>query len=240
MPSQYRNAFEEVSNRLNLDVNPFVRKLIEGQENGKISAIQGPIIAEWKGRWREKIAAHYGLPADSFQELILEIGCHKGKTLIEMAEKRPKTAFVGLDITFKRVVTSAERASKRNLKNLFTALASAKQLTEIFDEGEISGVVAFFPDPWTKKKSQNHHQLFSEDFIATLTTRMRPGGFFWFKSDSLSYFESVKRHCQQTGLVTPEKRQGIYAETYQSSFEKRFTAMKIPHFEGVWVNPPVH
>ena len=50
--------------------------------------------------------------------LIVEIGSHMGDVMCEMANNHPDKAFVGLDITFKRVVTLAEKAKKKSQQYL--------------------------------------------------------------------------------------------------------------------------
>ena len=67
-----------------------------------------------------------------------------GKTLRSLAQNHNDIDFVGMDITFKRVVTTAERTAAAELKNTFSVMANAKQLTDLFGKHEVDGFLVFF------------------------------------------------------------------------------------------------
>jgi tRNA (guanine-N7-)-methyltransferase len=238
MASQYRDAFEDLSPKLSSVTNPYVQKLLTGKDLGQLPVIFGQDLRGLRGQWRQRISDQFPSHPKPFRSLIVEIGCHKGKTLLEMAEAHPDIAFVGIDITFKRVALTAERVVKKRLQNVLVVLGSAKQFREFFAPQELSGIVAFYPDPWTKKTRQIHHQLFTQEFCLDLSDTLERNGFFWFKSDSESYFNKVSTFADAAKLIKAQAKIGIYGETYQSSFETFFAKQSLPCHEAVWVKGP--
>jgi tRNA (guanine-N7-)-methyltransferase len=154
-----------------------------------------------------------------------------------MAIAHPTSAFIGFDITFKRVVTSAERAKMTGLINTLSVYSDARAIEEIFGAESLDGVVAFFPDPWIKKKSQLKKRLFSDEFCQVLLTTLKPGGFFWFKSDSYDYFSHVEKSARIAGFSDHRADSGITTEKYSSTFEKLFFHKNLPCYEQIWKKP---
>src|SRR5690606_27439482 len=100
---------------------------------------------------------------------------------------------------FKRVVSSAEKARRRQLTNVTCAHFNAKYLDHIFAPSELEGAFIFFPDPWTKP-SHNKHRLLNPGFIKTLAQVIQPGGFVWLKTDQRPYFEESQRLFAESGF----------------------------------------
>ena len=166
-------------------------------------------------------------------KLILEIGVHNGRTMSEMAKNHSDFGFIGMDITFKRVVTSAKAAKESSCSNILSILGDARFIDEIFQDEELDAVIAFFPDPWIKKPGQTSKRLFKKDFLQMLSNKLKPNGSFWFKTDAQSYFQEVEQSLQDTSLLASEKLEFI-ADTYRSTFERKFLRKNLPIFEGVW------
>src|SRR5215217_7297447 len=116
MPMRDQELFDELPSALNLDVNPYVKELIEAtQQDTELPARYGPFLRGFQGNWqqyfvdRQKPKSERSLAPTAKPRLILEIGVHKGRSMIAMAKAHPELAFVGVDITFKRVVTTARK-----------------------------------------------------------------------------------------------------------------------------------
>src|SRR5690606_17302977 len=98
-------------------------------------------------------------------------------------------------------------------------------------------MVIFFPDPWTKKRSQTKNQLVNSEFIKKAYRSLRKGGFFWFKTDQESYFETVCQLLPQAGFLPEQPARGLPSETYTSRFEMHFQSLGQATFAGVWRKP---
>lgn len=99
-----------------------------------------------------------GLPmkvpgADSYQHVVLDLGCGKGEYTVECAAARPDTLFVGIDVDGVCVVRCAERAIAQGVTNaVFVFNEEDRDLSDFFAEGELSAVLLNFPTPFPKKK----------------------------------------------------------------------------------------
>jgi tRNA (guanine-N7-)-methyltransferase len=229
MPQRNPDPFQSRAAHLNATVNPYVAVLRDAAKDGSLPLAFGAQLEGLAGRWRSRFPS----PPD---KLVLEIGCHKGQTLLAMAKDMPATGFVGLDITYKRVVTTAQRVKAQGVPNAFLAMANARALAKLFAPGELDGVVIFFPDPWVKKARQAKHRLVDASFIAQLATVVAPGGFVWLKTDQEIYFAGAREAFTEHGaaFAATTTLAGMTDVNYTSAFEQRFHAQNLPTFAGKW------
>lgn len=227
------HIFDDVSPRLRPGINRYVGALQEKTSDTRFPALHGKALQGLKGRWLEHFAGR--CPQGSKPEkLLLEIGMHKGLSLLAMAAEQPEWAFVGMDITFKRVVVTAERIEAAGSTRICSVLGDARQSSELFAPGELAGVVVFFPDPWSKKKSQIHNRLLSPEVCQNLTTLIAPGGFFWLKTDCQSYFGDVSRYFSAHPLFVASSDVPFQLAGHQTTFESKFLRLGLPIYSGVW------
>ena len=232
MPIRYADPFRDPTDLPHPGVNPFIQKMVDGAESGKLGILYGEALRERPGRW----LASEG--SSSYEKLVVEIGCHKGDVLSSLSRAHKDTLFVGLDITFKRVVATAEKGARFGCDNLRSVLANARGLSSLFAEGELDGVVIFYPDPWTRKKRQLKNRLLDKDFLFDVYKLLKPGGFFWFKTDHAGYFHDVAKEAESCGLMLAKdvsNAHEVTKNTYVSPFEEGFTERQVPKSEGVWL-----
>lgn len=116
-------------------------------------------------------------------------------------------------------------------------MADAKEMDHVFADGELSGAVIFFPDPWIKKKSQTKKRLINAKFCAILKKVLKPNGFLWFKTDSLDYFVSTQTLLLEAGFTEGSlKQHSCFTKNYESTFERRFKEKGEPTYESVWIH----
>ncbi|MBI2601740.1 MAG: hypothetical protein HYW48_01680 [Deltaproteobacteria bacterium] len=227
MPLHNVDIFEDLPSRLDKTVNPYVNLLVGGQHDS-LPLCYGQSLKGKAGRWRETLCEKMGFPPE---KLILEIGVHKGKVIINLALDYPQWGFLGMDITFKRVVLSAEKLTRAHTKNAMILLGNARHISKVFTPGELDGAIIFFPDPWVKKKSQMRNRLLNESFCRDLSSSLKQGAFFWLKTDSEDYFRLAE--TMVTGLgFKPSAR--LFPQPYESTFEARFRSFMLPTFEEFW------
>jgi tRNA (guanine-N7-)-methyltransferase len=234
MPLKNRDPFASQLKNLNPGINPYVALMATGIEDGNLPVACGEMLKDFPGKWREKIASFYQRTTP-FKKLVVEIGCHKGHVLCKMAAEHPETAFIGIDITYKRVVGTAERAQKMGLKNVFTVLANAKAIDMIFAPSEIDGVLIFFPDPWIKKKRQAKNRLVDVDFCKNLEPLLSEQAFCWFKTDQKVYFDQAQNAFVENSFRTQSESCEITRNAYTSIFEQRFTEQNLPTYGSKWL-----
>ena len=115
MPIRIEDPFKDPTTNLKPDVNAFLDKMVEAQDSGSLPSIRPK--AKKVGNWKSSVGKAMQSEPSS---LIVEIGSHMGDVICEMAQNHQDKAFIGLDITFKRVVTVAEKAVKKELPNIFS------------------------------------------------------------------------------------------------------------------------
>lgn len=213
-------------------MNPFVGRLVEGCQTGRLQALYGPFLEGMRGHWRG-----YFKGENAPENLFVEIGCHKGLVISQMAQDCLNSGFVGLDITFKRVVETAERAQRLGLSNLVSVMANGRGLDLLFQEAEVDGFMVFFPDPWAKKKRQLKNRLLNKAFVESMKSRLKLGGFFWFKTDHKGYFDEVSEICTKLDLQPSFLNDvpKLWHKDYVTTFQKGFMDKGLPTYSGLWV-----
>ncbi len=233
MPIRKHDPFKDPLEGLSSAVNPYLELLREGSK-GALPLLYGPALAPYPGRWREHLSQAMGhVP----EELILEIGSHLGEVILQMAADHPQRAFLGLDITFKRVVKMAQKARHLTKSNLTSILANAQGLEQLFAARELDGVIIFFPDPWAKKQRQTKNRLINAQFLTTLANKMTSEGWFWFKTDCEPYFSEVLAHAKALGWREESIGTSLPTQTYTSRFERHFRDLGLATYESV-LRPP--
>ncbi len=122
--------------------------------------------------------------------LVVDIGFGRGEFLLELAEKRPAVAFLGVELSFKRVLKMARRLARTPLANVRLVEARAEEAVARLPEGSIDAAWVNFPDPWPKKR---HHRrrLLQAAFVKRLCRRLAPGGVLNVATDHVEYAEQV-------------------------------------------------
>jgi tRNA (guanine-N7-)-methyltransferase len=232
MPIKNANPFQDPLEHMRPEVNRYLSLLKDGLESGDLPLLYGPAMERLPGQWRQHFADQMG---QSPSALVLEIGSHFGEVILKMASDCPDTALIGMDITFKRVVKLAQKSQGLGQKNLLSVLCNAKALDQVFADGELDGIFIFFPDPWAQKKRQMKNRLVNQDFVKVLQRKLRPGGFFWFKSDCEPYYAAVCESFDTNLWEIDQGRQGIPSGIYTSRFERLFAEQGLPCHEFCWI-----
>jgi len=124
-------------------------------------------------------------------QLVVEIGFGRGEFLMELAEREPKTAFVGIEYSFKRVLKMARRLARTSLRNVRLVQAPAEQVVrDTLGDASVSTFWINFPDPWPKKRHFKR-RLLQRDFVALLARRLAPGGLLHVATDHPGYAEWI-------------------------------------------------
>lgn len=150
--------FRELPSSHSGEVNPYYEILKKSARDRTLPLFYGPFLEGKKGNWREEFK-------NKPKDLLLEIGCHKGSTLCQIAEDNKALGFIGIDITYKRVCETASLAVAKELQNVRSVLANGNELSYIFQEAELSGIIIFFPDPWLKKRSKRKTDSLSRNSV---------------------------------------------------------------------------
>ena len=167
-------------------------------------------------------------------DIILEVGSYYGHMLLDLSQNNPNLNFLGLDITYKRVVKTALKIQRAQLANCRVAMIDAQSFLSCMEKKEIlKGLCIFFPDPWPKDRHKKH-RLLSNKFFETVFRVLKENGFIWIKTDCCSYYkEAISTALQnnfkqdQSSHETPQEFTG---GPYTSIFEKLFVSQKKKYY----------
>lgn len=120
--------------------------------------------------------------------LHVEVGCNAGHVILEEATRRTQELFIGVDWKIKMITWAAEKAYKRNLRNLLFVRAHANRLSYLFGDSSIDTLSIFFPDPWPTL-SQHKNRWVTERRLKMVAPALKPGALLWIKTDHPEYFE---------------------------------------------------
>lgn len=171
--------------------------------------------------------------------LVLEIGFGRAELLIALAGARPERAFLGVEVSRKRVAKAARRIERHELANAKVVHATAEYLLERVLPGAcVSECWINFPDPWPKKRHWKR-RLFQPAFLARLERVLAPGARLYAATDHAGYAEWIDEALRATpGLANaqaPERWSERRPERPATSYEEQWLAegRRIAYFEYV-------
>ena len=140
---------------------------------------------EYRGRWKDV----FGNDNDIF----LEIGCGKGRFILENAAKDPERNYIGIEMYSSVLVRCLERAgesleSGRDLSNIRFIRMDAVELEHVFEKGEIKKIFLNFSDPWPKERHAKR-RLTSTRFLERYEKILADGAQVEFKTDNRALFD---------------------------------------------------
>lgn len=157
---------------------------------GHITQGQRDALETLTGKWTIPYAAErldldqtFGRTAPT----ILEIGFGMGETTEKIATARPDDNFLGVEVFNAGVGSLMRRAEDNGLTNIRIIQHDAVEVVrDMIAPDCLTGVHVYFPDPWPKKR---HHKrrLLQPTFVAALTSRIAPGGYFHCATDWEEY-----------------------------------------------------
>jgi tRNA (guanine-N7-)-methyltransferase len=121
----------------------------------------------------------------------VEIGFGNGEHLAELAAAHPERDYLGIEVHRPGVGHLLLLAARNRSTNV---RASCHDAVEVFERQllpeSIDEAFVLFPDPWHKKR---HHKrrLIQPEFVALVTSRLRPGGALRLATDWQPYAEQI-------------------------------------------------
>jgi len=123
---------------------------------------------------------------DINQPLLLDIGCARGKFLLDMAKLEPESNFLGLEIREPLVEAANKMCSELGLTNLHYIFCNAnnslKPLLSSLPAGILQQVTIQFPDPWFKNRHAKR-RVAQPELVLELADYLAPGRTVFLQSD---------------------------------------------------------
>ena len=137
--------------------------------------------------WEDEFAPGLKSPL----RLVVEIGFGRGEFLLDLAGKNPDTAFVGVEVSFKRCLRMARRLARTGLRNVRLVEGRGQVVVEhVCRPGDVSAFWINFSDPWPKDR-QASRRLFQAPFVASVERALEPGGVLHVATDDTPYAHQI-------------------------------------------------
>ncbi|MEZ5347248.1 MAG: tRNA (guanosine(46)-N7)-methyltransferase TrmB [Pyrinomonadaceae bacterium] len=123
---------------------------------------------------------------DSSLPLHLDIGCGRGRFLLEMSEANKDRNFLGIEIREPLVIEANEIRDSRNLGNLHYEFCNAtidlNVLLRELPKGVLQFVSIQFPDPWFKKR-HSKRRMVKDKLVETISDHISADGSILIQTD---------------------------------------------------------
>lgn len=136
----------------------------------------------------EQVKGNWSSRFEKEQPLHIEIGCGKGRFIIEMARLHPEINFVGIELQTSVIVSALDKQIEADLPNVQLVQVNAKDLTDVFEKGEVDRIYLTFSDPWPKNRHEKR-RLTYKTFLSVYKTILNSKGTLHFKTDNQPLFE---------------------------------------------------
>ncbi len=141
------------------------------------------------------------------QPLHLDIGCGKGRFLLQMAQVQPDWNFLGLEIREPLVDQANSWKAELGLTNLHYLFCNAnnslRPLLTSLPEGLLQTATIQFPDPWFKRKHQKR-RVVQPELIEDLARALAPGGSVFIQSDVAEVAVEMRDRFAAHPAFTPQ------------------------------------
>ena len=173
-----------------------------------------------RGRWAEVF--HNQNPIQ------IEVGMGKGKFLMELAQKHPEINYVGIERYSSVLLRGLQKREELDLSNIWFLCIDARQLAEVFEEGEVERIYLNFSDPWPKDRHAKR-RLTSPEFMAVYDKILAADGQVEFKTDNEGLFDYSLESIPQAGwrieASTRDLHHSPMAEGYvMTEYEEKFAS----------------
>ncbi|MBO5725723.1 MAG: tRNA (guanosine(46)-N7)-methyltransferase TrmB [Clostridia bacterium] len=165
------------------------------------------------------------------QPIFLEIGCGKGQFVCEMAERHPEINYIAVEKVGNVIVSAAENAMKRNLKNVVFLKCAAEYLSSYIKEGTVEGLYLNFSCPYPKKAYASH-RLTASNFLKIYKLLMKRDAEIHFKTDNRGLFEFSLEQLSNNGYAFKNVSLDLHNSDFEGNivteYEQRFVSLGCP------------
>lgn len=133
----------------------------------------------------------------------IEIGMGKGRFILNMAKKYPNINFIGIErysSVLLRAIEKYDTQEFHDLKNIRFVCMDARNIGDVFTEGEVKKIYLNFSDPWPKARHAKR-RLTSVEFLKRYESLLSPDGVVEFKTDNTGLFNFSLEQVREAGWV---------------------------------------
>ena len=155
-----------------------------------------------RGKWIENYPGH--------ERLWLELGCGKGRFTVNTAKDAPEVLYVAMEKVPDAMIIAMERSRDMGLENVRFIDGDAKNLREMFCDGEADRIYINFCDPWPKSRDAKF-RLTAPGFLRLYGDVLPLGGQIHFKTDNTPLFDWSVEQFKNEGWELSEFTHDLHA-----------------------------
>ena len=180
-----------------------------------------------RGKWAEVFTNNH--------PVWIEVGMGKGRFIMDMARLHPDINFIGIemyDSVLLRAVQKREQMEEK-LSNLYFIRMDARNLPEVFAQGEVDRIFLNFSDPWPKERHAKR-RLTSRQFLERYDQILAEDGQVEFKTDNRGLFEFSLQEVEETKWQLAASTFDLHHESemvrgnVMTEYEEKFSSMGNP------------
>ncbi|MGK7946982.1 MAG: tRNA (guanosine(46)-N7)-methyltransferase TrmB [Microcystaceae cyanobacterium] len=134
------------------------------------------------------------------QPLHLDIGCARGKFLLQMAHLYPKINFLGVEIRKPLVIEANQKKEELGLTNLQFLFGNINIephcLFESFPKSQLKTISIQFPDPWFKQRHIKR-RVVQPDLVDAIAKYIAQDGIIFLQSDIKAVAQQMTDYFSQ-------------------------------------------
>jgi len=154
-----------------------------------------------KGKWKDAFG--------NDNKIFLELGCGKGQFIVAKAKENKECNYVGAEGQQTIVLRALEKASKEKTINTRFITGFIHDITEIFEEDELSGIFLNFSDPWPKDR-HSKRRLTHKKFLEGFKKVSKAGSVLEIKTDNEELFEYTLGQIEIMGFEIVELTRNLH------------------------------
>lgn len=180
-----------------------------------------------RGKWAEVFKNNH--------PVWIEVGMGKGRFIMDMARLHPDINFIGIemyDSVLLRAVQKREQMEEE-LSNLYFIRMDARNLPEVFAQGEVDRIFLNFSDPWPKERHAKR-RLTSRQFLERYDQILAEDGQVEFKTDNRGLFDFSLQEVEETKWQLVASTFDLHHESemvrgnVMTEYEEKFSSMGNP------------
>lgn len=168
----------------------------------------------------------------------IEVGMGKGRFLMTLAARNPQINFIGIERYTSVLLRALQKMEKEPVPNLVFLCMDARQLEEVFNEGEVSKIYLNFSDPWPKDRHARR-RLPSREFLARYDKILKKEGRLEFKTDNRKLFDFAVEELEPAGWKAEKITYDLHSDqemmqgNVMTEYEEKFSGAGSPIYKYV-------
>ena len=158
--------------------------------------------------------------------------------IVFSAKAHPEINYIGIEMYSSVLYRAVQKLELEPLNNLKFILLDAKDITEVFDKGEVDRIYLNFSDPWPKDRHAKR-RLPSRQFLARFDQILKADGVIEFKTDNKDLFTFAEEEVEPAGWKILEITYDLHNDekmcqgNIMTEYEEKFSSMGNPIYKYV-------